>query len=124
MALIQERFKADFSIDPELFAIRDNFIRAVAQNFRQTPPEYVSTSGWGPNINQFAHVSAVLNVSWSDWIQMDPIVQRALFDTVNDRIEEQNRAERKSSKELEMKLQSLNENKGSPFDALRSWGPN
>jgi hypothetical protein len=121
MALVQENRKPDYVVDPEIFQIRENFIKAVSQNFRQTPSEYLCTSGWGPNINQFAHVSAVLNVSWADWIAMDEITQRALFETVNERIEAQNREQQKSTKELEMKLQSIQDDKGSPFDALRSW---
>jgi hypothetical protein len=121
MAFIQDRFKPDFYIDPDLFFIRDNFIRTVAQNFRQTPSDHFSTSGWGPNIDQFAHVSAVLSISWAEWINMDPIVQRALFDNVNDRIEAQNKAEKQSSKDLEMKLQSLSESKTNPLDNIRSW---
>lgn len=119
MAFIQDRFKPDSSIDPELFSIRENFIQAVAQNFRQTPPEHFSTSGWGPNIDQFAHVSSLLNVSWADWINMDLITQRALFDTVNHRIEQENREKQKSSKELEMKLKDITETRSSPFEAIK-----
>jgi len=121
MSLVCDRYKPNEQIDPELFQIRDNFIKAVSQNFRQTPQEYLCTAGWGPNINQFAHVSAVLNVSWADWVSMDEITQRALFEAVNERIETQNRQERKAAKELEMKIQNLQEDRGSPFDALRSW---
>lgn len=121
MSPIHRSRKPDYLIDPQIFQIRENFIKEVSQNFRQTPSEYLCTSGWGPNLNQFAHVSAVLNVSWTDWINMDEITQRALFDTVNERIEAQNREQQKSTKEFEMKLQSIQENKGSPFDTLRSW---